>query len=98
MLRPFDSEIESNLRRFQNCDYAWQHPDARSTAGAQTELSASRQKRFSAPHKLVGCARPMCVRRFRFLAPFRSKSWETLHRDARRSILREAKFSQQRKF
>jgi hypothetical protein len=51
MLRLFDSRIESNLRRFQNCDYAWQHPDARSTISVQIELSASRQKRFSAPHK-----------------------------------------------
>jgi len=51
MLRLLDSEIESSLRRFQNCDYAWQHPDTRSTISVQFTLSISRQKRFSAPHK-----------------------------------------------
>jgi hypothetical protein len=51
MLRPFDSEIESNSRRFQNGDYAWQHPDARSTISVHTQLSVSRQKQFPAPHK-----------------------------------------------
>jgi hypothetical protein len=51
MLRSYDSEIESNSRRFQNGDYAWQHPDARSTISVQTQLSVSRQKQFPALHK-----------------------------------------------
>jgi hypothetical protein len=51
MLRLFDSKIESNPCRFQKCDYAWQHLDARSTTKVQSALSVSRQKRFTAPHK-----------------------------------------------
>jgi hypothetical protein len=42
MLRPFDSKIESQFAsQFQNCDYAWQHRDARSTISGQSGLSAS---------------------------------------------------------
>jgi hypothetical protein len=50
MLRLFGSEIESNLRKPQNCDSAWQHAGACSTISAQSELSVSRQKQFSASH------------------------------------------------
>jgi hypothetical protein len=32
-------------------DYAWQHPDARSTIGMQSELSVFRQKQFVTLHK-----------------------------------------------